>query len=100
MDNSKTFMLKNLLFTLNFKFYLIQSDSEMTNVVHYTWDQGLTWEKLKIANSTLDVTNIIIEPTNMAQRFLLYGQKRTKGSNDEPSRLIGIVAALDFKALH
>jgi len=45
-------------------------DDRDTNVIEYTWDEGLTWEVIKFSDEPIEITNIVTEPTNMEQIFL------------------------------
>lgn len=66
-------------------------DQSATDSVLYSWDEGLTWDTLQFAEYPIEVTNIIIEPTNTATNFVLYGE-------DMDGQ--GVVVALDFSSLH
>lgn len=52
---------------------ILAKDKELTNFIEYSWDEGLTWEKYKFSEQKIVVTNIVTEPSNMDQIFLLYG---------------------------
>lgn len=45
---------------------LMCDDDELTDTVFFTWDEGLTWETFKFTEEKVLVTNIVIEPENMA----------------------------------
>ena len=66
-----------------------------TKEVLYTYDEGLSWERLIISDSEIYIKNILIEPTSSSQHFLVYGVKK---SNDGES--IGIVINLNFASLN
>lgn len=69
---------------------ILMADSQKaTNALLYSWNEGLTWEKLALEES-LEVENIVIEPTATSQKFLVYGEKDGKG----------VVIALDFTTFH
>lgn len=38
-----------------------------TDEVEISWDEGETWERIKIADEKLNVENIIIEPNSVSQ---------------------------------
>jgi len=67
-------------------------DQEATNHVHYTWDEGLTFEKFKFSDSLVEVDNIIVEPLNSDTSFVLHG--RLKGTKTH------VLVNLDFASLH
>lgn len=52
---------------------VLVSDTAATNVLQYSWDEGLTWNTYTFTSKPIDVTNIIIEPLNMSLKFLIYG---------------------------
>ena len=49
---------------------------------------------MTISDYPIDITNIIIEPTNTATTFLIYGET----VSNKKSR--GVVVSLDFSKLH
>ena len=59
----------------------------------------MTWEKLQIYSKPVQVTNIIIEPSNTGEHFILYGRTASsaKSAFSAPK---GIVLTLDFTTLH
>ncbi len=60
----------------------------------YSWDEGLTWEPYKI-DEKIEVTNILIEPTNLSLKFIVYGRQTFfKGISQT------VVVVLDFSSLH
>mmetsp|Transcript_37568 Transcript_37568/g.33626 ORF Transcript_37568/g.33626 Transcript_37568/m.33626 type:complete len:295 (-) Transcript_37568:614-1498(-) len=64
--------------------------------VIYSWNEGKSWHKLKITegDQKVIITNIIIEPTNTAEKFVVYGTYPEGQANS------GLVAAVDFFPLH
>lgn len=68
-------------------------DQAATKKIYYSWNEGLTWENLVISDDKIEVTNIIIEPSNTAEHFILYG--RTTGQKQR-----GVVISVDFASLH
>jgi hypothetical protein len=69
---------------------ILMADSQKaTDTLLYSWNEGMTWEKLKI-DYPIEVENIVIEPTATSQRFLVYGEKDGKG----------VVVAVDFSTFH
>jgi len=70
--------------------------NDQTSVTHvqYSWDEGLTWNSVKISDTPVHVRNIITEPSNTAEKFVIYGHIA------EDERDTGFVVALDFTTLH
>jgi hypothetical protein len=73
---------------------LIAEDGNPTNEIFYSWDEGLTFEPLKISDEKFLIRNIIIEPTSTSQHFVIYGESQSKGSTK------GVVIGIDFSGLH
>ena len=65
-----------------------------TTDIIYSWNEGQSWESVKISDDPIEIKNIIIEPDSISQEFLLYG--RRKGSEERS----GLIVHLDFKGLH
>jgi len=51
---------------------VIAKHRSVTNVVHYSWDEGKTWEDIEIPQ--MEVTNIVTEPQTTSQRFVVMGR--------------------------
>lgn len=60
----------------------------------YSWNEGGTWDSVKIFDEPLEVKNIIIEPDSVSQEFLLYGRPQNAAERT------GVIIHLDFKGLH
>jgi len=69
------------------------SNQHAVTEIMLSWNEGLTWEYLKISDVPIEVENIIIEPTNTAEKFIIYG--RAKGDTSG-----GVVIAADFTPRH
>jgi hypothetical protein len=69
-------------------------DQKATDTAYYTWDEGLTYESVKFTHTPFEVENVIIEPTNTGQHFMIYGSGRAN------RRKVGMISALDFSSLH
>lgn len=41
-------------------------DQMATRNILFSWNEGLTWEEMNISDTPIEITNIIIEPTNTA----------------------------------
>lgn len=73
---------------------IIADDTNPSTEVFYSWDEGLSFEPLKISDEKFLIKNIIIEPTSTSQHFVIYGESQKKGDTK------GIVIGLDFSGLH
>jgi len=72
---------------------VVSPDQFATTEVFYTWNEGLTWQSLKISDEPIEVTNIITEPSNTAEKFIVYG--RSTGKTPK-----GVVLSIDFVPIH
>ncbi|GAB5370045.1 hypothetical protein AAMO2058_001458500 [Amorphochlora amoebiformis] len=66
-------------------------DEGPTDHILYTWDEGRTWNPLKIAEFKFEIENVIIEPSATSLHFVVYGYK---SDND------GVLISVDFSSLH
>lgn len=41
--------------------------------IEFSWDEGITFEKVKIFDTPAYVENIITEPNSLSQQFIIYG---------------------------
>lgn len=73
---------------------VIADDQNPTKEIFYSWDEGMTFEPLKISEEKFLIKNIIIEPTSTSQHFVVYGESHRKGDSK------GIVIGVDFTGLH
>jgi len=73
---------------------LIADDQNPTKEILYSWDEGMTWETLKISDEKFLIKNIIIEPSSTSQHFVIYGESNKKGNTK------GIAIGVDFTGLH
>jgi hypothetical protein len=73
---------------------LIADNEKPTQEIFYSWDEGLTFEPLRISDEKFLIKNIIIEPTSTSQHFIIYGYTESKGNTH------GIVIGVDFSGLH
>lgn len=71
-------------------------DTQPTQDVLYSFNEGISWHSLTISDSAMDITNIIIEPLSISQQFVVYGQHVNTGDVNPK----GVVVSLDFKDLH
>lgn len=74
---------------------VIADDQHPTDSVQYSWDEGLTWQDLRISNDRIMIKNIIIEPSSTSMHFVVYGETLTKKGKKN-----GIVVGLNFSSLH
>jgi len=72
---------------------VLAPDQRATTEVYYSWNEGLTWQILKISDVPIEINNIITEPSNTAEKFLIYGR-----ASDQTSR--GVIIAADFTPVH
>lgn len=54
---------------------------------------------MQISETPVQITNIIIEPTNTAQKFILYGRTKTNIKGNVTKQQ-GVLIYLDFSSLH
>ena len=71
-------------------------DDGPTNKITYSWNEGLSWEEVEFSNLSFNVRNILTEPTNMAEIFIVYGYKY----NNSTKQREGYTVTLDFTSLH
>ena len=67
---------------------LIAENNKLTNLIQFTWDEGLTWEKLIISEEKIYIVNIVNEKNTMNNNFIIYGYKI--GKNYKKGIVIGI----------
>lgn len=46
---------------------VIAKKNQPTTEIEFSWDEGLTWESLKISDKSMYIENIIIEPNSVSQ---------------------------------
>ena len=73
---------------------VMAQDQHPTDIVLYSWDEGLTWQELRL-DEKITVRNIIIEPLSTALHFVLYGETQTKKGKKR-----GVVVGLNFSTLN
>lgn len=66
-----------------------------TNELLYSYNEGKTFHELRISDSNLLITNIIIEPLSISQQFVIYG---LEDSNEGQKK--GVIVTVDFASLH
>lgn len=69
---------------------VMANDESPTTFVVYSSDQGLSWNKVKVSETPIEIENIIIEPTATSENFIIYGWQ------DEA----GVLIHIDFADLH
>ena len=69
---------------------LIAEYNKPSNIIEFTWDEGLTWESIKISEEKFLIKNIIIEPNSISNNFIIYGIKNGKSLKK------GIVIGINF----
>ena len=45
----------------------------------YSYNEGKTWNELKISYDNITISNIIIEPLSISQQFVIYGTESFEG---------------------
>ena len=75
---------------------LLANDVIETDVIKYSWTEGMKWNEFKFTDSPISVDNIIIEPSGRGRRFIVYGTRTPPNGDDS----VGVMFLLDFSALH
>mmetsp|Transcript_29704 Transcript_29704/g.45285 ORF Transcript_29704/g.45285 Transcript_29704/m.45285 type:complete len:857 (-) Transcript_29704:59-2629(-) len=77
---------------------------QSTTQIRYSWNEGKTWQMLKVSDEPIFVDNIIIEPKSTAQQFVIYGSydNTTENGSFDTKRELGkdVMITLDFAGLH
>ncbi|KAL4482775.1 hypothetical protein ABPG72_022335 [Tetrahymena utriculariae] len=73
---------------------VMATDQEPTKNIIFSWDEGRTWNTKQISDTPVMISNIITEPGNTSDKFLVYGS--VEGDSD----ISGIIVLLDFASLH
>jgi len=74
---------------------VIADDQHPTDTILYSWDEGLTWQDLRISKDKIMVRNIIIEPYSVALNFVVYGETVSKKGKKR-----GVVVGINFGSLN
>lgn len=70
---------------------VLADDQIATDTILYSWNEGISFDKLKFTDSPIEISNIIIEPSNTGTSFVVYGENEFGA---------GVVVGLDFSSLH
>lgn len=70
---------------------VMADDQKATDTIYYSWNEGLTFDKVKFTDKPIEINNIIIENSNTGINFVVYGTD----SNEN-----GVLIGLDFASLH
>jgi len=70
---------------------VMANNLDATDKIYYTLDEGKTLQQYTFTNSPVEVSNIVIEPSTTARKFILYGNRQIDGT--------GVVIGLDFSGL-
>jgi len=62
---------------------VIAQKNTPTTEIHFSWDEGESWDSLTISEHPIFVENIIIEPNSISQQFMVYGTYAEVFSEDE-----------------
>lgn len=73
---------------------VMAEDTKNTNVILYSWDEGISWQEHRFSDVKMKIDNIIIEPDSLSQKFVLYGTTNNKGETK------GVIVSVDFTNLH
>ena len=71
-------LLRKFKFNYFFKF---AKDLNKTSIIKYSWDEGATWAEYDMKKSFY-VEAIATEPSNMEQRFIVYGKASNNSTDD------------------
>lgn len=52
---------------------VIAKENKKDNKIHYSLDEGASWNEVTITDKPFEIINILTEPSNMEQRFLILG---------------------------
>lgn len=69
---------------------LMANDVDKTDTLLYSWDEGTTWNGLKISNDLINIENIIVEPKSTSTQVIVYGWQEDAG----------VMIFVDFAGLH
>merc|ERR1711959_318122 len=75
---------------------VMADDVNPTTDVEFSWDEGLSWETRRIASKPIMVDNVIIEPSSISTRFVVYGTYVAPEGED----VAGVLISLDFSTFH
>ena len=62
---------------------VIAKKNTPTDYIEYSWDEGETWDRIKISDRMLMVDDILIEPDNISQQFIIHGTYAEDGLEDD-----------------
>ena len=79
---------------------LIAKHRQLTEVVHYSWDEGKTWQDIQIPK--MEVINIVTDPDTTSQRFIVLGKVPRALRHDEEGASLNKarMVHIDLSALH
>eukprot|EP00331_Platyophrya_macrostoma_P012271 CAMPEP_0176421916 /NCGR_PEP_ID=MMETSP0127-20121128/9447_1 /TAXON_ID=938130 /ORGANISM="Platyophrya macrostoma, Strain WH" /LENGTH=888 /DNA_ID=CAMNT_0017802715 /DNA_START=25 /DNA_END=2691 /DNA_ORIENTATION=+ len=81
---------------------IVANDQKAVKNIFYTWNEGLSWHTLDVSETPIEITNIITEPSNTAQKFILYG--RTAANTQDSKGVVkarkGVLIGIDFSSMH
>ncbi|CAD8138729.1 unnamed protein product [Paramecium octaurelia] len=84
---------------------IVFAESESyTNVAKFTQDEGMTFQDIKL-NISLDIDNIVTEPSNEEQKFLIYGRIKQSDNPQEDfwnkyESIIGVLIPIDLSNVY
>ena len=74
---------------------LLADNYNPTNMLLYSYDEGLTWQELRFSDNHVMVHNIIIEPTSTSQHFIVIGEGQAKKGETR-----GFIIGVDFSKIN
>ena len=79
---------------------VVAPQDKATKWVFYTWNEGMEWNKLQISETPIEISNIVIEPNNTAQQFVVLGTTTISGEKGKSEVRKGVAVAIDFSSMH
>lgn len=75
---------------------VMASDQKASTQIYYSWNEGIKWAQLEISDTPIVVTDIITEPSNTGQKFIIYGRTSL---TETAKATKGVLIGLDFSTL-
>jgi len=70
--------------------------NKLSNMVRFTYNNGITWEEITLDEKNSFLNNIVIETSNSHHHFLATGYQ----VNETQDGKIGVIYSIDFKDYH
>lgn len=68
--------------------------------VFYSWNEGLTWETLRISNMNITIQDIFTEPDSSTQSFLIRADSYETREDEEEGNKFTTIFVLNFEKTH